>query len=293
VPDKADGLVALFVVRMMVMAEQTRESIIEAAKVAAAQTGGVLSRTEFVRLSGISLHSLYSLFPDGGWSEVQKLSGIRSNKHPPFSDNELLAEYHRVVSVLGTIPTWQKLNSMTSVAMETIKRRFGGLPGTLNAYRSWLESNVPDSPMLAVVNERGSNGTPRQPLPPVAEPKPSTWAKLDGIEYGAPINFRGLRHAPINEQGVVYLFGMVSNELGLIVEAVQTGFPDCEAKRCVNSRENRWQRVRVEFEFRSRNFRDHGHDATKCDLIVCWQHDWPDCPLEVIELRTVIERLDG
>jgi hypothetical protein len=77
------------------------------------------------------------------------------------------------------------------------------------------------------------------------------------------------------------------------VQSAAEGKSVSEAKRCVNSRANRWQRARVEFEFRSRNFRDHGHDATKCDLIVCWQHDWPDCPLEVIELRTVIERLDG
>ena len=35
-----------------------------------------------------------------------------------------------------------------------------------------------------------------------------------------------LQHAPINEQGVVYLFGMVSHELGFLVEAVQTGFQE-------------------------------------------------------------------
>jgi len=51
---------------------------------------------------------------------------------------------------------------------------------------------------------------------------------IDAPADGAPIAFRGLRHAPINEQGVVYLFGMVSEELGLIVEAVQSAYPDCE-----------------------------------------------------------------
>jgi hypothetical protein len=47
-----------------------------------------------------------------------------------------------------------------------------------------------------------------------------------------------------NEQGVVYLFGMVSSGLGLIIEAVQSAYPDCEAKRCVDSSQNGWQRVR-------------------------------------------------
>ena len=36
---------------------------------------------------------------------------------------------------------------------------------------------------------------------------------------------------------------------------------------------------------------DHGHDPTKCNLIVCWQHNWPKCPLEVVELRRVIEEI--
>jgi hypothetical protein len=131
--------------------------------------------------------------------------------------------------------------------------------------------------------------------PPVARvvSGPQQWARGAGVVFGAPISFRGLRHAPINEQGVVYLFGMVSSELGLIVEAVQAAYPDCEAKRCVDTRQNCWQRVRIEFEFCSSNFREHGHDPAGCDMIVCWEHDWPECPLEVVELRSVIDQLEG
>src|SRR5207302_8108708 len=111
--------------------------------------------------------------------------------------------------------------------------------------------------------------------------------------FGAPIEFRGLRHAPINEHGVIYLFGLVSSELDLSVEAIQSIYPDCEAKRCIDNKQNRWQRVRIEFEFVSSNFREHGHDPGGCDLIVCWEHNWPECPLEVIELRSIVDRLKG
>ena len=100
-----------------------------------------------------------------------------------------------------------------------------------------------------------------------------------------------MRHAPINEQGVIFLFGLVAHELGFLVEAISASFPDCEAKRCVDKKLGRWQRVYIEFEFRSRNFLEHGHDAAKCSLIVCWEHDWPECPLEVVELRQVIRDL--
>lgn len=124
-----------------------------------------------------------------------------------------------------------------------------------------------------------------------AEGPPVKWSKVEGSQYGPPVDFRGLRHAPINEQSVVYLFGVVSYELGFIVEAVQGAFPDCDAKRHIGN--DQWQRVRIEFEYRSRNFKEHAHDPAGADLIVCWIHDWPECPLEVLELRSAIDDLEG
>jgi hypothetical protein len=50
--------------------------------------------------------------------------------------------------------------------------------------------------------------------------------------------------------------------------------------------------VRIEFEFKSRNFRDHGHSPQGCDIIVCWRHNWPECPphLEVVRMsRPLLE----
>ncbi|MEM2988122.1 MAG: hypothetical protein QXK26_03675, partial [Candidatus Bathyarchaeia archaeon] len=70
-----------------------------------------------------------------------------------------------------------------------------------------------------------------------------------------------------------------------------TSFPDCEAKRQMDRKGERWQRVRIEFEYLSSDFKRHGHPVEGCDLIVCWKHDWPECPLEVIELSEVIKNL--
>ncbi|MGH9565382.1 MAG: hypothetical protein ACRD4I_05330 [Candidatus Angelobacter sp.] len=44
----------------------------------------------------------------------------------------------------------------------------------------------------------------------------------------------------------------------------------------------------IEFEFESRNFLTHGHDERQCDLIVCWKHNWEDCPINVLELSTMV-----
>ena len=107
---------------------------------------------------------------------------------------------------------------------------------------------------------------------------------------GEPINFRGMVYAPVNEGGVVYLFAKVAEELGFIVEEIRAAYPDCTARRRTGKA---LRRVHIEFEFTSANFQQHGHDPTDCDLIVCWEHDWPECPLEVIELRQVVRALSA
>jgi hypothetical protein len=277
------------------MAEHTREQIIEAAKRAASEAGEPISRGDFERITGISQYHVYRAFPEGGWSEVKRLAGLE--RHPQhqtaLTDDELLKEFHRVASELGRIPNWAVFASRAEVARETLSKRFGGLQGTLARYRDWLETNDPSSPLLLDLQAQSRHELPVPPAPPVVTPLGPSWSKLSGTQFGPPIDFRGLRHAPINEQGVVFLFGMVSYELGFIVEAVHAAFPDCEAKRCIDRRNERWQRVRIEFEFLSSNFKDHGHDPKGCDVIVCWVHDWVDCPLEVVELRKVIGELDG
>ncbi len=105
--------------------------------------------------------------------------------------------------------------------------------------------------------------------------------------FGAPMPVPGLAYEPVNEAGVIFLFGITARQLGFHVERLQSDFPDCEAMREVQP--GKWQRVRIEFEFESRNFRIHRHPAGQCDVIVCWRHNWNECPgnLEVIELGRV------
>lgn len=106
---------------------------------------------------------------------------------------------------------------------------------------------------------------------------------------GEPINFRGLTYAPVNEQGVVLLFGMLAKELGFHVQLVRQGYPDCKAVRSLG--DGRYEEVNIEFEFRSYGFKPHLKSETKTDFIVCWEHDWPECPqdIQVLELRSLIQ----
>lgn len=96
---------------------------------------------------------------------------------------------------------------------------------------------------------------------------------------GAP-----LEYAPENEQGVVFLFSRLLKRWRLKVKKIRAGFPDCIAFQKTHGRE---KEVRIEFEFRSRNFKTQGHSVRGCDWIVCWEHNWPQVPksLRVVELR--------
>lgn len=115
---------------------------------------------------------------------------------------------------------------------------------------------------------------------------------LDGDRsiMGPPFDSSVLTNAPMNELGVVFLFGMLAAELGFQVESLRSEYPDCEARRQIQP--GKWQRVRIEFEFESRNFAAHGHDPAQCDIIVCWKHNWVSCPphIEVIELSKIVAR---
>lgn len=86
-----------------------------------------------------------------------------------------------------------------------------------------------------------------------------------------------------NELGVIVRFcrtccGM-ENE-GWSIVSIQSEFPDAVVKS-LNGDE-----LSAEFEFLSSNFKTHGHDIRECDLIICWEDNWNDCIISVLELST-------
>jgi len=278
------------------MKSLSREEIIQEAKKASELQDYPLSRSDFIRLTGISEYHIYKCFPNGGWGELKKIANLKPHPHlrEKLSNDELLEEFHRIVSKLKKIPTWSIFSSEAKISSDVIRRRFGGTQGTLQNYRDWLLLKYPDSPILNILQTQSKHELPLIPEDTIIRSNTLiAWNKKSDTEYGHPIDFRGLRHSPINEQGVIFLFAMISYEIGFIIEAIHASFPDCEGKRIIDRNRNRWQRVRIEFEFQSSSFKAHGHNPDNCDLIICWEHDWPECPIEVIELRKLINELDG
>jgi len=268
------------------------------------------SRREFIAYSGIPESTVLRFF--SSWNAAVRAAGLKPNtRNQRHEDRELLEDWGRAVRKEGEVPTGRAYYKLGKFARRTLELRFGSWPEVREAFckfargkRQWADvlALLPPlvlkpPPRLATSSAPGRSFYFRSRKPAPSGKNPSRSAKIRHRQlrgrptYGHPMDFRGLRHEPVNEQGIVLLFGMVAKELGYIVEAVQSGFPDCEAKRQISPQ--RWQRVHLEFEFESRNFRDHGHSLTGCDVIVCWRHNWPDCPphLEILELSSLIKSL--
>lgn len=106
-------------------------------------------------------------------------------------------------------------------------------------------------------------------------------------ETGGILGVRGIVYEPINEQGVILLFAALCHDLGFMIEAIRSAFPDALLRR--RNAKGTWNSCRAEFEFKSSSFRLHKHDPKQCDLIICWEHDWQDCPKEVICLKEKVK----
>jgi hypothetical protein len=289
-----------------------RQALIDQLQSIAKELGTTtVARHEFLRRSGASERKIQRIF--GSYNEFVRAAGLSPRAFPTsdapiYSDEDLLNEVVRVLRLANSRLTRVFFEQNASVSASACERRFGGWINTVKAAGDLLdpgeepallqrirEYTVPDlPPRRAAMSSEGSVDHEEEiglPQPESAE-YAVVPAGLSNL-YGDFINFRGLQHAPVNEQGVVFLFGMICRELGYVVEIVKPGFPDCEAKRRVRGKPGMWQRVRIEFEYQSRSFRQHGHDPDQCDVIVCWEDNWPECPIEVLELRSSLLNLSS
>ncbi|HXB64894.1 MAG TPA: hypothetical protein VNV42_08495 [Solirubrobacteraceae bacterium] len=263
------------------------ELVAELASVAQRLGEHSVSRRIWLRETGITSWQVYRHFDS--WNEFVVAAGLVADDRSRASDDELLAALRDAFVQAGSVTTKHRVRKFCRYGGDVYTKHFGSWPQVLGRLRGWAEENDPDFAYLDDLPQDGSAADRGASREGAVQAMPS-WESSTDTQYGPLLNFRGLQHAPINEQGVVFLFGMVARDLGFIVEGVRASYPDCDAKRTV-SKTGHLARVRIEFEFRSRNFSDHGHDPAGCDLIVCWENNWPECPVEVLELRSEIERL--
>lgn len=252
-----------------------RPAIVSRLKEEAEALGRLPTKREFWRSTRIPLKTVKKLF--GGHRGLLQAAGFEPFGSRRLVRNEVLLRAMRDAFVAARGIVGRDLfHRHCRHDIRTVVKRWGSWPAACAALRDWLEINEPSFPYLSALRERCRG------LKAVVSPLPLA------PRCGELMRFRALDHAPTSESAVIFLFGLVAQELGFVLDSVAAAYPDAIGRRRVGQG---WRHVRIEFELQSRNFREHGHNPSQCDLIVCWQDNWPECPLEVLELRREIATL--
>lgn len=108
---------------------------------------------------------------------------------------------------------------------------------------------------------------------------------------GEPMELGLMRWTPTNEMGVVALFIEYRTQLGFpIVEFIRPQFPDAAIFEKTGKG---YTRKYIEFEYKSQGYKVHLTSKRKCHYVVCWEHNWKECPIPVIELKAEIPKILG
>lgn len=252
-----------------------RDTMIANLKRQAARMGRRPTRLEFLRGHRLPARAIDRTF--GTYYKLVQACGYDVGQGAPrrLPDEVLIKRLRDAVADAKGIPQREKFAKVGRYDLRTAIRRWGGWDKALAALRDWLERHEPGFLHLQAL---------RQHCQGIRLPQPQPLAP----RCGELLRFRALDHEPTSESAVIFLFALVAEELGYVLETLGAGFPDAVGRRRVA---DGWRDVRIEFEYLSRNFRTYGHDPCGCDLIVCWQDNWPECPVEVLELKGVIARL--
>ncbi|HKV90970.1 MAG TPA: hypothetical protein VJW20_00330 [Candidatus Angelobacter sp.] len=270
----------------------TKEEIIRAIKECADELGHPPSFTELAACKGIHQRQIRRHFLTYKRA-LAECGMMREGTGYKVPEEALFKDWAELVRKLQKVPNMTEYEAYSKYSQRPLMTRFG----------TWRQAQMG---LLALAQENGwemewkdvldvlrehlrQTGQPVRTFRRPGSGSPDSKILPDRLTYGPPLMRVPLAHGPTNEQGVLFLFGAIGEDLGFLVTHVQTKFPDVEAMREVAP--GVWQRVDIEVEEYSRNFVTHLHDPNKCDLIVCWEHNWPECPLEVIELKTEFERL--
>jgi Homing endonuclease associated repeat len=266
----------------------TKDEIVAAIKDCAAKLGRVPLQRELRQHYGLLPTRIQRVF--GTYSAALKAGGLEARGPGYTADiKELFREWAGMVREAGKPPTRIEYQLRSKYSVKPLCARFGGWAHvTLGMVQYALENNLEGE--WGDVLETAKRHHPRGPSKgsSMATSISTSTPRIlrDRPVYGAPLIAPGMAFSPVNEMGVVFLFGAMASRLGFMVTWIGPQYPDGEAFREVE--QGGWQRVRVEFEFNSRNFLSHSHDPAECDLIVCWEHNWVECPLEVLELKKAL-----
>lgn len=269
----------------------SKEEIIDHIQRCAEKLGRPPSLGELLRAAKINAYAVRKNF--GTYARALEECGLkRQGRGHALTAETLFTDWAGIVRKLKKIPNTSEYVFHSPYSIGPLCSRFGKWKQMPLALLAFAEQNGLEGEWNDVLEKIRAYEQDLQAQCPASAPasvpvEKRKWEMLpDRPAYGCSLVQAPLAHGPVNEAGVVFLFGALAAQLGFVVMRIQTEFPDCEAMRRVD--EDCWQNVRIEFEYESRNFLRHEHDPAECDLIVCWSNNWPECPCEVVELRGMV-----
>jgi hypothetical protein len=274
----------------------TKQEISEAILGCAQKLGRVPSILEVMKMGQVSRRRIRAEF--GSFTQALRECNLEreiiSGQKVPL--DKLFVDWAGVVRKVGKAPSMSEYEAMSKFSCKPLVRCFGSWRQVAYGLTQFAEGRGLAEQWKAELELARTKSGDQDAQWMLAREAPTARSKMlaalrertltAGPTYGPPMWPGPMAYAPVNEMGVVFLFGWMAPQLGYVVHKLQPEFPDCEAMRLVG--EDMCELVRIEFEYESRNFLKHMHDVKGSDLIICWRHNWPECPLEVLELRKVL-----
>ncbi len=244
----------------------SKKKILSEIKKAEKKLGKTPSRAKFMKLTGIA--EFYVLKHFKTWSEAVSAAGFKPHTFTTKSISKpvLLRQWAIVVRKLQKVPSASEYRRVGKHPTCLFEKQFGLWSDIPEHFRKFaMKSNKYDD-VLKILEQKRSRAT--------------------GFT-GNPLNYGCFINEPTTKKGVMIFFGSVAEKLGYSIESITNSFPECEA---TIKKGKKGKKVGIEFEHKSKNFYKHQHPPEKCDVIVCWEHNWEECPghIKVVELKKII-----
>lgn len=186
-----------------------------------------------------------------GWSQVLRQFGIEPGRK--YTEEMVIEHIYKLYKKLGNKQPKEEEILKSGMSLNTVYRYFGK---TSNAIKVMYEAKEIKQEYVLPVN--------------VAAIRKLDKAG-DSLRH-LPID---LDESPVNEQGVVLLFGKVHFAIGFpTIVKVQQDFPDCKAFSTIGGQRHR---ANIEFKFKSASYfrsrRTIKEWEERVDYLVCWEHN--------------------
>jgi hypothetical protein len=217
-------------------------------------------------------------------SSLKALSDLGLEAHDPNEDSQDLDSELAQTVISAPVPDFAMPRDEGDDHLEKTDPPVMPTAGVEPTHASWTAEPVTEVSLPDYHVELNNNHQPVVIPDLVNDVPPENRLK------GERLNFRGLLFPPADRSGVIFVFGMVANELGFFLETAGDGcgFSGFRTHR-LDSTE--WSPSRLLFAHHSSDLVGLEGQMGSHTHVICWEHDWSQCPLPVLALANLTREL--